>query len=110
MHSYHLPHTVPLGIDDMREVLDFFWEFRAKWKLIGLDLCIDIGTLDSIEVGKRNQPEDCLVEVIKVWLRGTTSKVNPTRSAMFTVLQSKCVAGGATSTQGKLLPPSGEHH
>ena len=77
--------------------------------MIGLDLCIDIGILDSIEVGKRNQPEDCLVEVIKLWLHGTTSKVNPTRSAMVAVLQSKCMAGGATSTQGELLPLSGEH-
>ena len=105
MHSYHLPHTVPLGIDDMREVLDFFWDFRAKWKFIGLDLHIDMGTLDSIEEDNRNKSDKCLIEVIKVWLRGTTSKVNPTRSTMVAVLQSKYVAGGATPTQGKLLPP-----
>ena len=87
-----------LKIGNMREVLDSFWDFRAHWKMIGVQLGIDMGTLDSIRANNL-QVEDCVTDMIATWLRGTNPR--PTRSAMATVLSSKCVTGEASSSQGK---------
>ena len=89
--------TEHLGIHNMREVLDFFWDYRSKWKLIGIGLGIDSGTLDSINKNE-GDVEDCLIELIKVWLRGKMA----TMSVMSAVLQSKPVAGGVPSVPDKL--------
>ena len=89
-----------IGIGDIREVQDFFWNVRAAWKMIGLELGIDMGTLDSIERTHRMIVEDCLLEMLKHWLQHVTPK--PTRSAMAAVLQSKPLAGEST-TAGELL-------
>ena len=62
------------------------WDYRAKWRFIGIALDIDVGTLDAIETNHR-QVEDCLTKMITTWLRG----VNPTRSATKAALQSKQV-------------------
>ena len=86
-----------LNSDDMSEVLDRFWNYRAKWRVIGIELGIDIGTLDAIDVKHRNT-EDCLADLIGCWLRGNNPR--PTRSTLTMVLQSKHVTGGSTSVQG----------
>ena len=88
-----------IRIDDIREVQDFFWDIRAAWKTIGLELGIDMGTLDSIERTHRMVAEDCLLEMLKRWLQHVTPK--PTRSVMASVLQSKPLAGLST-TAGEL--------
>ena len=81
----------------MREVLDYFWDYRSKWKLIGIGLGIDSGTLDSINKNQRDV-EDSLIEVIKVWLRNKMA----TMSVMSAVLQSRLVAGGVSDKLCKL--------
>ena len=58
-----------------------------------------MGTLDSIETNHRDV-EDCLIDLICHWLRGQTPK--PTRREMTTALQSRYIAGKATSAQGEL--------
>ena len=73
------------------------WNYRARWRLIGIELGIDIGTLDAIAT-KYNNPEDHLVELIGQWLRGSNPR--PTRSTMTMALQSQHVTGGANSVQG----------
>ena len=83
----------------MREVLDFFWKFRSKWKLIGIELKIDMGTLDSIDKDNRKS-EDCLVELASKWLRRATPE--PTRSAMAAVLQSKPLTDEMTTAESEL--------
>ena len=105
---YYLPCIELLKIDNMREVLDSFWNFRARWKMIGIELGIDMGTLDSIRANNNMQVEGCVTDMIAAWLRGNNPR--PTRSAMAAVLLSERVNGGATLTQGELLPPSGEVH
>ena len=82
----------------MREVLEFYWDFRAKWKMIGILLGIDMGTLDSIEKDNK-KGEDCLVELISTWLKGASPR--PTRSTMAAVLQSKQVAGEKNVAPGE---------
>ena len=63
------------------------WDYRAKWRVIGITLGIDAGTLDAIETDNR-KVESCLLEMIITWLKSD----NPTRSAMKAALQSKQVA------------------
>ena len=71
----------------MREVLDFFWDYRSKWKIIGIELGIDTGTLDCIDKDNR-WTEEALVAVINYWLRNNPK---PTTKAMLMVLQSKYI-------------------
>ena len=93
-----VPHAADLlNTNNMREVLDSFWNHRARWRLIGIEIGIDVGTLDAI-AKKHNDPEDHIVELIGQWLRGSSPR--PTRSTMTTALQSQRVTGGATSVQG----------
>ena len=84
-----------MGTGDIREVQDYFWDFRAAWKTIGLQLGIDVGTLDSIERTQRWVVDDCLRELLICWLKRGTP--NPTRSAMDAVLRSKPLAGVSTA-------------
>ena len=83
----------------MREVLDFFWDYRANWKFIGVELGIDTGTLNSIDKDNR-WCEEALLSLITLWLQGT--KPLPTMSAMSMALKSKKVSGTEeTSAQGE---------
>ena len=78
-----------LTLGNMREVLDLTFPHRANWRQIGLQLGIDVGTIDAIEVDRR-KVEDCLTDLIIHWLRNTEPK--PTRSALTKALQSKHVS------------------
>ena len=94
-HSCH--HAEYLCIDNTRELLDLLWDYRSKWNLLGIQLGIDDSTLEAIDMDQR-KTENALVEVIKKWLRRVDPR--PTRSALTMALQSECLAGKATSTQG----------
>ena len=106
MRAYSSPHAEILKIGDMREVVEFFWDFRSQWKFIGLELGIDMGTLDSIERTQRMVVEDSYLEMLKHWLKRAT--LTPTRSAMAAVLQSRPLAGVST-TAGELLRKFHQH-
>lgn len=88
-----------LTIENIREILDITWDYRAKWKFIGVELGIDVGSLDAIEENNK-KVEGCLFNLISQWLRDGKSR--PTRSALIKVLQSKYLAGEATSNEGTL--------
>ena len=75
-----------LCIDNINEVHDELWKYRAKWKLIGMELRIEPGDLEAIGVNNRTV-EDALLEVIKLWLRRVNPK--PTRTVLTAVTQSK---------------------
>ena len=74
-------------------MLDLTWNYRARWRFIGIELGIDEGTLDAINKDNR-KVEDCLREMITLWLRG--SKPEPSQHAITTALQS----GRVSSTVG----------
>ena len=86
-----------LSTDNMREVFDLAWDYRSRWKFIGIELNIDPGTLDAIDKDNKNA-EDCLCEMLIKWLCG--SNPSPTRSALTIALRSRLVAGETASTQG----------
>ena len=67
------------------------WDYRARWKSIGIELCVDTGTLDTIEKDHR-MANDCLQEVIKHWLRNSP---RPTKEIIRVALRSKLVSSAA---------------
>ena len=75
-----------LCIDNITEVHHELWKYRAKWKLIGMELRIEPGDLEAIE-GNNRTVEDALLEVIKLWLRRLNPK--PTRTVLTAVTRSK---------------------
>lgn len=87
-----------LSTDNMREVVDTLWDYRAKWKLIGVALGVNIGTLEAIDADYR-RVEDTLPQLVAVWLRGTDPR--PTRTALTMALKSKPLTVEVTSDQGK---------
>ena len=81
----------------MREVIDFLWDYRAKWRLIGIQLGIGPGDLDAIDINTKNV-EHALYEVTKKWLYGANPM--PNRTMLTEAIESKSVAGEITSSQG----------
>ena len=79
------PYLVLLGTENLKEILDQTWNYRARWRFIGIELGIDEGTLDAIEKNNR-KVEDSLREMITLWLRGCNPK--PSRHAISKALQS----------------------
>ena len=68
-------------------MLDLTWNYRARWRFIGIELGIDEGTLDAISKDNR-KVEDCLQEMITLWLRGRKPWPKPSRHAISKALQS----------------------
>ena len=77
------------------------WDYRARWKSIGIELRVDIGTLDAIEANNR-KVGGCLQELIKHWLRNSS---RPTKEIIRVALQSKLVsnAEGINIMQASLI-------
>ena len=83
-----LLYTDILNISNIKEVLDEMWDYRARWKSIGIELRVDTGTLDTIEKDYR-LANDCLQEMIKHWLRNSP---RPTKETIRAALRSKLVS------------------
>ena len=60
---------------------------RAKWKNIGIQLEVDIGTLNAIEKRCRGDPDDCLPEMLDYWLKQVTPP--PSWSSLAEALESE---------------------
>ena len=67
------------------------WNHRARWKFVGVELGIDMGTLDAIEKDYK-MADDCLLRMINGWLRNCP---RPTREAIRVALRSKHVSNAA---------------
>ena len=96
-----LLYTDILNISNIKEVLDEMWDYRARWKSIGIELHVDTGTLEAIEKDCR-KVNDCLQEMIKYWLRNSP---RPTKETIRVALRSKLVsnATGNNYYASKLL-------
>ena len=79
-----------MGSADLATVLSELFPCRAKCYDLGIQLRVDLGSLDSIKV-QYTDPRDQLREVIKTWL--TTSK-NPTWEVIVEALKSPIVEEG----------------
>lgn len=76
-----------LTINDLSEVNRYFWNIRACWKSIGLELGVDSGSISAFEKTYKGNVDDCLLEVLKAWLHQS----NCTHHKMKKVLQSPTV-------------------
>ena len=76
----------------MREVLDQTWPFRAGWMYIGIELGIDVSTLEATKINcmMAGGVEACLTAMTIIWLRNNNPK--PTRLALDKALQSERVS------------------
>ena len=57
-----------LTITDLADVRSVLFSIRHRWYMLGSFLKISSGTLDSIKSQCKNDPSDCLLEMIKTWL------------------------------------------
>ena len=80
-----------LSASNIKETLDEMWDYRSRWKFIGVELGIDMGTLDVIEKDCK-MVDDCLLRMIAAWLRNCP---RPTREFIRVALQSKRVSNSA---------------
>ena len=76
----------------MREMLNLAWDYRARWKFLGIELGFDMGTLDAISKNNTNV-EESLTDLISKWLRKSDPRA--TRSDISKALQSPMVSDGA---------------
>ena len=77
----------PLGIADLPTILNYTVPCRAKWYDLGIQLRVDMSTLDCIKV-QYSDPREQLREVVKAWL---TSIENRTWGAMIAALKSPVI-------------------
>ena len=85
------PDADVLGTSNTKEILDEMWDYQSRWKFIGIELSIDMGTLDAIERDCK-MVDDCLLRVITAWLRNNP---RPTRKVIRVALQSKHVSNAS---------------
>lgn len=85
LHIYY--SGAALGITDLATVLNDIFPCRAKWYNLGVQLRVDVGTLDSFKA-QYGDPGDQLREVMRTWL---TTSDNPTWGAMAEALESPVI-------------------
>ena len=81
-----------LTISDLPQVFRAVFDARTKWYDIGLELKIDVGSLDAIEEDNPRDVQDCLRALLKKWLRRAQPK--PTWGALREALESPLVDEG----------------
>ena len=71
----------------MPDIRGTLYPMREKWYLLGIELKIDTGTMNSIRAQYQNDPSDCLLQMLKEWLN--RSSLLPTWEALVTSLTSE---------------------
>ena len=83
----------------MKNARSALYPVRAKWKDIGIELDIDIGTLDSIERSCHFQDNNCLTRMLDFWFKQTDP--SPSWDAIVEALESGPVGEGRLAEQIK---------
>ena len=95
-------HSIPdllgnkLTLDDLGEMLEEVVDVSAQWYLLGLQLKVKIGTLESIQA-QFADPKRQLLEMLKTWL---ATSDNTSWKALTNAVRSQCV--GASQLAGVL--------
>ena len=87
-----------LSIKNLREVRALLHQIRKRWYDIGIELNIDVGELDIIRQ-KHDDPGDCLLEMIKIWLRSISPQ--PTWKLLAEALRGSILNEVAIAEEGK---------
>ena len=80
-------------MDDLGCVLEEIVDLSAQWYLLGVQLKVKIGTLDSI-LTQFADPKHQLLEMLKAWL---TTSDNTTWNTLTNALRSESVGAGQLS-------------
>ena len=78
-----------LSIDDLCTVFTELFSARSKWHCIGIQLKMNCHDLDAIKARNKEDPDDCLKDLLSCWLRQIKSK--PTWSAVVSALKSDII-------------------
>ena len=83
-----------LSVKNARSVL---YPARANWKNIGIELEVDMGTLNAIEEHCRNNPDKCLPKMLDHWLKQVDPP--PSWEALAKALESAPIGEGHLAEQ-----------
>lgn len=64
---------VALKPANLKDVFNSVYPARCRYYNIGLNLGIDIGTLEAIKHDERDQSDPCLSTLLKYWLHNITN-------------------------------------
>ena len=76
---------------DLKIVLETLFEARAYWQHIGVHLGLTSGDVSAIGAEYKQQPGDCLREVLNCWLKGISPDSKPTWKKLVDALRSRTV-------------------
>jgi hypothetical protein len=88
-----------LGMDALKDVRALLFSIRKKWYNIGIELGLSVVELDVIESNHKDDPDRCLVEMIKMWLKSIDPF--PTWSTLACALRVDAVSEVALAEEGK---------
>ena len=63
-NSVHQPPTKP----ELQDLLKELYTNASEWMNIGVFLGIEIGKLDTIKTAENHKPQNCLREMLRIWL------------------------------------------
>ena len=93
--------TVRLKIGDLQKVKNELWDARTYWKDFGLALSMSQNTLDSIAITQRDDPGNCLREMLAEWLRGAGDPPRTWSTITAALKQVKPLEAIAEEVEGK---------
>ena len=93
-----------LSKKDLKKVRDFLYDVRLKWYDIGLELEMDQTELDVIKSKYKDDPNDCLREMVSAWLKSFENP--PTWEALAEALSSRAVNEKKLAKSSEFVPSS----
>ena len=55
---------------ELKDLMDALYnQVEDKWMILGIQLGISHGSLKSIEVNRQRDPQNCLLDVLEMWLQ-----------------------------------------
>ena len=63
----------PADEDDLRDVICAVTDLAKRWKVLGISLGVRAGDLDTIQSNSSHSPNECLREMLCLWLRQSYS-------------------------------------
>jgi len=87
--------AAPLGIADLRTLINEAFPCRAKWCNLGIQLRVDMGTLDCLRV-QFSDPGDQLREVLRAWV---TTSDSPTWGTLAEALRTPVIGENQLSRE-----------
>ena len=97
INNYFAPTGTHLTIENLALVYNEVHDARVKWEAIGLELGIISNDLEPINSLCRGDAENCLREVLKIFLN--RAKPKPTWQLLANALDSHSVNRGAMAEQ-----------